>query len=240
MSHSIENQAADSAVTAKKPDLSLEQTAAERVGTAFEHCVSTPRFKRYLRDHAVKSDAMGVYLWNVALCSALYPALQCLEITYRNALNDALRDHKGTDAWYDDPYLLFAQEQQKVIDAKNELRKQGKPVDPCRVVAELSFGFWVALYSGPYAGLVVHPTLKQVFPNAPKRFRNHGDIADRLQETRKLRNRVFHHEPIWHWAKPPVILPNRPELLQQYKTVAMLTEWIGTGKVQTYPKNRCL
>lgn len=204
--------------------------AAQSVANSFERSVSRPRLRRYLRDYPDTLDAIAVYLWNLSLCSALYPSLQCLEVTYRNALDAALKSYWGTDRWFDDQALLLSNEWDKVQDVKSLLVRQGKSIDPGRVIAELSFGFWVALYSKPYAARVVHPTLRSVFSNAPKHLRKQQVIGDRLQEVRKLRNRIFHHEPIWHWTQARSGLPDRAALMTQYEDILLLTGWIETGQ----------
>lgn len=207
----------------------LSNLAAKSIVDEFELSVSRPRFNRYLREHPNKLDAVAVYLWNLSLCSALYPVLQCLEVTYRNALDAALKSHRG-DRWYDDQTLLLPNEWNKAQSVKNSLTQQGKSNDPGRVVAELSFGFWVALYSSPYVARVVHSTLRSVFPNAPKHMRKQQIIVDRLQEVRKLRNRIFHHEPIWHWTQAQSGPSGRAALMTQYEDILLLTVWIGTGQ----------
>lgn len=154
--------------------------AAQSVANNFERSVSRPRLRRYLRDYPDTLNAIAVYLWNMALCSALYPSLQCLEVTYRNSLDAALKSYTGTDRWYDDQTLLLPNEWDKVQNVKSLLVWQGKSIDPGRVIAELSFGFWVALYSSPYAARLVHSTLRSVFPYAPKHLRKQQVIVDRL------------------------------------------------------------
>jgi hypothetical protein len=213
--------------------------AADSITSDFERSVSRPRFRRYLRDYPDSLDAIAVYLWNVSLCSALYPSLQCAEITYRNALNDALRAQTGTQNWFDDPHLLLPNERRKVQNAKTELTNQGRSTDSGRVVAELTFGFWVSLYSSPYIATVVHPTLKTVFPNTPKHLRSQRHIVDRLQEIRKLRNRISHHEPIWHWVKPVPGSPQRVALITQYEDMLALTDWIGSGQAKAIRQIDC-
>ena len=33
----------------------------------------------------------------------------------------------------------------------------------------------------------------------PRKIRTQKFLRRRVEKVRKLRNRVFHHEPIWHW-----------------------------------------
>lgn len=49
-----------------------------------------------LKDH----ERMGGYLWNKALSSAMTPLLQCLEITLRNSINNAIQmKDRSTTGW---------------------------------------------------------------------------------------------------------------------------------------------
>ncbi|SEU31894.1 hypothetical protein SAMN05443639_116118 [Stigmatella erecta] len=129
---------------------------------------------------------LGRYLWNIALCQALYPALHSLEVAFRNRLHEALKLHFGVPSWFDMPWLLD-REQDKVAAAKQELRKRNAPLEADRVVAELSFG----------------DVIRQTLPHMPKHLRKRTEINKRMHTLRLLRNRVFHYEPIWHWEDLP-------------------------------------
>jgi hypothetical protein len=61
----------------------------------------------------------------------------------RNKIQERFTDQFGA-RWYDDARvgLRYAQRDQ-VLRAKQSLQHQGKPLDPPRLIAELSFGFWV-------------------------------------------------------------------------------------------------
>jgi hypothetical protein len=190
------------------------QTLTDKFICEFEASISAPRFKRYYRIYPVadpnnpaerdKLDAVAIYMWNVALCESLYPALQTFEVLFRNALNSELCNERGTSYWYlDSTTLLWPGEANGVAKALGDLELAKKPDDPARVVAELTFGFWVALYNDIYLKDIVHPTIQGVFPNLHPKQRNHRFVQKRLQQIRNLRNRVFHHEPIWHWRDLP-------------------------------------
>jgi hypothetical protein len=63
------------------------------------------------------------------------------------------------------------------------------------MVAELSFGFWTGLLGRRYEVSLWRPVLHSAFPGfAGERARLHTD----LYHLRKLRNRIAHHEPIYH------------------------------------------
>lgn len=65
--------------------------------------ISEPRMKSY---RALTSDDsmaanLGAYLWNKKMSAALYPLMQCLEVTLRNAIHNAASMHFETPDWFD-------------------------------------------------------------------------------------------------------------------------------------------
>ncbi|MFP2906365.1 hypothetical protein ACLESD_15135 [Pyxidicoccus sp. 3LFB2] len=135
---------------------------------------------------------------------SLYAPLGYLEVAFRNSLHDALTVSKGTSAWYDlAPAWLLSRDQNAIKVAKTELGKRNVAFEPGRLVAELSFGFWTSLLSRDYEQVIWPSLLKPVFPHMPRRDRTRKRVAERMHQVRKLRNRVFHHEPIWRWMDLP-------------------------------------
>lgn len=68
------------------------------------------------RQHAPADKDISLlarYLWNVQLCEALYPAIQCLEVTLRNSIHGAATTTFGQADWYDTPGLLRPYQSQK-------------------------------------------------------------------------------------------------------------------------------
>lgn len=194
----------------------------------FENTVSPYRFRRYLKATASREEAVALYLWNVALSEALYPALNFFEVALRNALHDALtQTHSGGPRWFMDALLLRPHHQDQVAQALQTLRDQRKPVDPIsptqaaplepqRVVAELSLGFWVNLCSGPYVAAMFPRVVNKAFPRASRSAREHHHLYPRLKEQHDLRNRIFHHEPIYHWK----------DLAEKHARLYELLRWI--------------
>ena len=197
--------------------LDEKSTPAEKTFKSFERMVSRQRFQRYRRETASKQEAVALYLWNVALCESLYPAFQFFEIALRNATSQAIASHNGNNPrWFMDETILTEQEHRNQVKGaitklikKNKGRHLGSPSDtfypkePYRVVAELTLGFWINLYSDPYATTLVQTIAANVFPNSPKEVKidkRQDIIYPRLLEILNLRNRVFHHEPIYHWT----------------------------------------
>ena len=166
-------------------------------------CLSVERFSSY-RLNAQESDldVLVRYAWNIALSESLYPLLHYLEIMLRNALYEAINADTSDSQWYErSKGILFFDEQEKVDAAIGELRRNGKVVSPGRVVAELSFGFWTSLLNARYERQQrLWPRLLQTaFPAMPRRIRTRSTVSNRFQDIRGLRNRIFHHEPIWQY-----------------------------------------
>ncbi len=65
----------------------------------------------------------------------------------------------------------------------------------CLVVAELPFRFWVGLFANRYDTTIWRTDLHRIFTPRVKQRRGLHDTLDRL---RTLRNRIAHHEPIFH------------------------------------------
>jgi hypothetical protein len=168
---------------------------------------SQERLDRYL-GHAhcnnSKNEALIAYSWNIELSQALYPALQILEIALRNSLHDAITACYQTEYWFDLEFL-HSREKERVTQAKDNLKKDKKPIEVGRIVAELSFGFWTSLFDVRYEhDQTLWPKLlKSTFPFLPKGQRTRTYLSRELNRIRILRNRIFHYEPIWHWKDLP-------------------------------------
>jgi hypothetical protein len=108
---------------------------------ASERSLSSERLSTYLAaangDHAA---ALRLYVWNTEASAAFYGPLQALEIVVRNAFHRELSTIYGSA--YDNPRVpLTPFARARVADSKDALRRAGRPLDPGRIVAELSFGF---------------------------------------------------------------------------------------------------
>jgi len=180
-----------------------------------EPLLCSERMSTYVKpkDGDDRSAALGRYLWNSALCEALYPSLNALETSYRNSMHAALTAEKGTDAWYDLPDLLQGQAVADVADAKRRARR---PKGPRQVIRELTFGFWTTLLNSQYDRDIAIDCLDRVFPHLPKAQRQRRIVSRRFEQVRRLRNNVFHHEDVWHWS----------DLTQQWKDVYEAIGWI--------------
>ncbi len=142
------------------------------------------------------SEAYGIYAWNLALCESLYPALNCLEISLRNSIHQAVSTAFEDEFWFRS--RLTGRERETIQNLDTAFASTIDQTKPGRYISECSFGFWVGLFRGDYEQTLWTRLLPVVFPQASRRFRNRSLLYARLNRIRVLRNRIFHHEPIWH------------------------------------------
>jgi hypothetical protein len=92
----------------------------------------------------------------------------------------------------------------KAQEIQRRLTKEGKPNTPDHMVAHAMFGYWLDLLAPGFespAPLSLWPQcIAAVFPNDATMTR--AKAALYLNDIKKLRNRVSHHEPVWSLAVP--------------------------------------
>jgi hypothetical protein len=168
-------------------------------------CLSPGRFEGYRRSlRDTDDDLLARHLWNLTLAEALYPSLNTFEISLRNSIHETLVAATGAADWYvagrQSAFVLAEREQEWVNGAiraaTTRLLRSGKSLTHGHIVAELSFGFWVTLFDRRY-DVQLRPYLASMFPCLRAHDRTRKHIARRLEKIRLLRNRIFHHEPIW-------------------------------------------
>lgn len=176
--------------------------------------LSAERFESY-RNLGTDTETLARNLWNIALCEALYPSLQAVEVAFRNRVHQTISDVCGDPDWIINPAFLKRQEQETIESCKDDLRVRNRPVTTGYLIAELKFGFWTSLADARY-DKIWHKIIRPVFPSMPGPIRTRGEVSTRLHSVRHLRNSVFHHHSIWHWAN----------LTQQYADVYALLSWM--------------
>lgn len=182
--------------------------------------LSPQRLGPYLR-HS-KSDpwlALAQYRWNLQLSESLYPLIHLNEVVFRNALHNALTTEFETEYWFKGLWL-HTREQQVINKVLAELHKRYEEPSADQVIAELTFGFWCSLCDSRYEHkqilwpkLLKHTPLKSL----PKRQRQRKEISRAVNRLRQLRNRIFHHEPVWHWR----------DLKQRHHDACELLDWLN-------------
>lgn len=214
--------------------------------TDLERALSRERLAPYRPPGGGDLDLIANYLWNVALSEALYPILQSLEVTLRNATHNAATIRFGTDLWFDQPAVLRleSREREMVNRAKQNLldhqlrthgpRRVPAPLTSGQIVAELMFGFWTGIMNAPYEVRLWAPPpptigiLDAVFLHAPRRWRSRKPLLARLNRIRLLRNRVSHYEHVRDWAQPGIA-----DIRQQHSELLETINWIDPTVAMT-------
>lgn len=190
--------------------------------------LSTDRFATYLG--WAQNDiplAERLYSYNVQLSADFYASLHMLEVALRNKADEALTTAYGND-WLDDPNVLQDKYQQDCVNkARSSLRHDRKAATHSQMVAELNFGFWSSLFgrSSNHLWAVLRPIFQ--FKGLKR-----TDIAEKLRDLRRLRNRIAHYEPIL--AQPIASLHQDILNLTSWMSVDAAA-WITTHSSITYP-----
>lgn len=169
----------------------------------FQTAISRERLRAHERrstDNEV--DILSTYLWNIALSEAIYPVLHNFELAIRNSFHDAISRSFHKDWLLEVDLSILNEREAKTIETSIlKLRKNGKDVSKDNLVSELTLGFWTSLthrhHERPqnlYPKLFRDP---EFLPHIPKKIRTRSTLSDRLTSIGKLRNKIFHHNPIW-------------------------------------------
>lgn len=129
-------------------------------------------------------------------------------------MHSALSVEASNDWWFDDKkYVSHRYAMEAVKTAKQNV--QGRTVVPGDVIAGVSFGFWRGMYHDRYEQLW-RSIVYDVFPDIPASQAKRKLLSSKMEKFRRLRNRVAHHEPIFHWQ----------DLKNQHDEFCELPEWL--------------
>lgn len=161
-----------------------------------EQWVSRDRLTRYRK---TSESTAELYLWNAELAAAYFEIIGHAEILLRNVFHKRLSPHSADERWYVDTERFPFNDHAK-HDVKTAIRratKGGLPEYPGKVIAELSFGFWRFLLSKKYQS-TIWPVIAPGFTGVPAHKRRRHELENAAKRINELRNRVAHHEPVFH------------------------------------------
>jgi len=176
----------------------LQTQPRPRQPWTLENLLSEARLGPYLEatDGSLTS-ALRLYHWNAQISSAFHEVLHYAEVGLRTAMDRQLTawaiELGAQPSWYCDPLVpLTPQTRRKVEEARGNATRGGQPELHGKVVAELMLGFWWSLLSDEYNRRLWQPCLRHAFDGPVRRARLHSELDD----LRRLRNRIAHHEPV--------------------------------------------
>jgi hypothetical protein len=180
--------------TAPDPEQAVKDAlSAARVGTYEAATTGTPQL----------TCALALYAWNAQVSAAMLAPLHLCEVVIRNAVSDAITTVYGPQ-WPWSPGFIQSlpnpprgsgyNPRQDLIATSAGKTSTGK------VIPELKFVFWQTMFTSRFDSRLWAPHLRAVMPNldqAKTVGQLRGLIYAELEQLRKLRNRIAHHEPIF-------------------------------------------
>jgi hypothetical protein len=163
---------------------------------------------------ACKGDTnkgLKLYKYNIQASQALYPVISVLEVSLRNSIDSELSKHYSDANWLmtqradfsENPFLVYKDKhgndqsdlffREKIEKAENKLRYKGSPLNHVKLLAELTFGFWIKFFDTSPIKILKGAPL-QVFKNKPGV--KLAKVHSHLNSIVALRNRISHSEPI--------------------------------------------
>ena len=137
------------------------------------------------------------YQQNLKNSKESYVLLCMLEVSLRNSINHCFLKNISTD-WLENDFLN-SNSQNKINEVKQRINKNQNTDTHNKIISELSFGFWTALFRKDYAHIMRTKMIKDIFPNLPKlseKFIDRDYINKKLNHIRVFRNKVFHYDKI--------------------------------------------
>lgn len=145
--------------------------------------------------------ALALYAWNAQVSAAMMAPLHLCEVALRNAVADALEAIYGPRWPWEATFTVSLPNPTRGYNARQDLLKVriGKATTG-KVIPELKFVFWQTMFTSRFDGRIWTPHLRAVMPHLdPVKTvaQLRSLIYIELDQLRKLRNRIAHHEPIF-------------------------------------------
>jgi len=190
--------------------------------------ISSDRLGTYLTAAGFDNDrALRLYVWNAKIGEAFHFSIQAVEVGLRNCINAALCAQFGADWWDADDFLALIDHERKkdLTTAKQRIANRGVTLCTAQVVANLSFGFWVGMLQPRYNPNLWSRQLRVAFSKLPD-DKNRYDLAASAKQVADLRNRIWHHEPVF-----------RMSLADEFRQVMIVLGWICPIKAKWVREN---
>lgn len=170
---------------------------------AIKAALSLTRISTYelaVQDQPLK-DALHLYAWNAQVAAAMLSPLHICEVVIRNAASDAISFVYGAEWPWSEGFLKSLPNPKVGYNPRKDLTytRQGK-TSVGKVIPELKFVFWQTLFTKRFDHRLWSHHLHCVMPHLDKSLTINELrqlIYGELEQLRKLRNRIAHHEPIF-------------------------------------------
>lgn len=139
--------------------------------------------------------AVRLHAWNNNAGAAFHRPLELVEVAIRNRVDKTLTAEFGTHWWHAPAFLAQASQVtvRALEDAASHAVAKGRD-GHADVVAEITFGTWVAILRPRFFDLIWRHHKRDVFPD--HRRLPFASIAQTTDGLLKLRNAIGHYEPL--------------------------------------------
>jgi len=191
--------------------------------TDLEAVLSPPRFGTYLRTTAGdRHKAMELYCWNTDVSAAFFVMLQYCELSIRNGAVEAVERVFGANWHLNRGFVYTLPVPKRGYRPRDDLTSCAAKLPTAgKVVAELKFAFWKHLFVQGQQARIWDPQLAAAFPGYDRSLtvaQARASLFDDIDEVRKFRNRIAHHEPIFS-----------RNLALDHKRIRRIIEWRRPG-----------
>lgn len=175
--------------------------------------ISAARLHKYESVSNSNKQALKLYHANLRLSQAFYPLLSLLEVMIRNAIDVEFTRYFNDNNWLQnqrrgfmiDPNLTYTHWntgriitnsflKDEVNKAIKNIRKSRVIVTNSKIIADLKFGFWIALFDSTHYAILNGLPIR-IFSNLPTGA-SRQSVDRTLTRIRDFRNRLYHNEPI--------------------------------------------
>lgn len=158
-------------------------------------CLSAARLSSYEKLARNDEEVLSLYVWNLKISNSLMACLSLCEVVVRNAVSKALEQEFGKD-WIVNERFKRSIIKPRRMDLEKAVKRKN---NTDQVIPELPFVFWQSLFTKRFDNFWVDK-IDQVFPYVgTKDYQKlRLSIYQDLEDLRKIRNRIAHHEPIFH------------------------------------------
>ena len=163
--------------------------------------LSAARLRRYVKlAHEDTRLGLRLYHWNAALAGSLLPVLHIAEVSVRNFALQRLRAKYGVQ-WYRSTEFLdrrlgsssLAEQLKRAYEDELERGRVGDLSN--YITSELTFGFWVNIYTSKFHPHLWHRPLHTMLPTVHRGMDING-LHGEVEFVRSFRNNVAHHKDL--------------------------------------------
>ena len=171
---------------------------------AIKNALSAPRIGTYelaTSGTPQLSSALALYAWNAQVAASMLAPLHFCEVAIRNAVADAIAAAHGAQWPWDAGFMRSLPDPPSGYNPRRDLMsaRAGKATTG-KVIPELKFMFWQTIFTSRFDARLWAHHLRAVLPHADT-SKSVGQVRaliyTDLDQLRKLRNRIAHHEPIF-------------------------------------------